>query len=377
MRLQMLVLTLLLCATGTTFAQKPADSAAFIIRLGKDTTVIERYVRTPDQLIVEAVQRSPATSVHRLVVDVNRAGAVSRAIYAMSQPNASQPTLQRTITFSADSASIVTVQRGTSRTQSAAARDAIPIAGPFFAPYELAIMRAVSRAKGDSVALLSGTEIVRIPVARIGRDSVTLTNQFGEPMRAHVDAAGRILHLHTPAFTTVERTRWVNLDELVREFAARDASGKGLGPLSPRHTYRERVGQANIWVDYSRPAARGRPVWGGLVPYGAVWRTGANEAAHLATDRTIQLGDLTLEPGTYTLFLLPTETDLTLIVNRGTGMSGLERDSAQDIGRVKLDKQTLDQPVESFIIEVQPTTTGGVLAFAWDRTRGSIPIVVK
>jgi hypothetical protein len=64
-------------------------------------------------------------------------------------------------------------------------------------------------------------------------------------------------------------------------------------------------------------------------------------------------------------------------VNRGTGMSGLERDSAQDIGRVKLDKQTLDQPVESFIIEVQPTTTGGVLAFAWDRTRGSIPIVVK
>ena len=376
MRTQMLACTLLVCAATAALGQQP-DSAAFIIRLGTDTTTIERYIRTPDQLVVEAVQRSPTTSVHRLVVDVNRSGAVSRAVYAVSQPNASQPTLERTITFAGDSANIVTVQQGASRTQSAAARDAIPLAGPFYAPYELAIMRALSRAKGDSVALLSGTNVVRIPVARVGRDSVTLSNQFGEPMRAHVDAAGRILHLHTPAFTTVERIRWVDLDALVREFAARDATGKGLGMLSPRHTYRTRVGQANIWVDYSRPAARGRPVWGRLVPFGAVWRTGANEAAHFATDRTLQLGDITLEPGTYTLFLLPTETDMTLIVNRGTGMSGLERDSAQDLGRVKLDRQTLDRPAESFTIEVQQTTAGGVLAFAWDRTRGSIPIVVK
>jgi hypothetical protein len=371
----MLVFTLLLCAASAAFGQEPADSAAFIIRLGTDTTVIERYIRTADQLMVEAVQRSPTTSVHRLVVDVDRSGVVSRAVYAVSQPNSSQPTLQRTTTFAGDSASIVTVQQdGASRTQGTAARDAIPIAGPFFSPYELAIMRAVSRARGDSVALLSGTNVVRIPVARVGRDSVTLANQFGEPMRAHVDAAGRILHLHTPAFTTVERTGWVNLDELVREFAARDATGKGLGPLSPRHTYRARVGEANIWVDYSRPSARGRPVWGGLVPFGAVWRTGANEAAHFATDRTVQLGDLTLDPGTYTLFLLPTETDLTLIVNRGTGMSGLERDSAQDVGRVKLDKKTLDPPAESFTIDVLER---GVLAFSWDRMRGLIPIVVK
>lgn len=376
MRTQMLACTLVICAATAAFGQQ-ADSAAFIIRLGTDTTVIERYIRTPDQLIVEAVQRSPETSVHRLVIDVNRSGAVSRAVYAVNRPNGNQPTLERTITFAGDSANVVTVQQGASRTQRAAARDAIPLAGPFYAPYELAIMRALSRAKGDSVALLSGTNVVRIPVARVGRDSVTLTNQFGEPMRAHVDAAGRILHLHTPAFTTVERMRWVDLDALVREFAARDATGKGLGMLSPRHTYRTRVGEANIWVDYSRPAARGRPVWGALVPFGAVWRTGANEAAHFATDRTLQLGDLTLEPGTYTLFLLPTETDMTLIVNRGTGMSGLERDSAQDLGRVKLDRQTLERPAESFTIEVQQTTAGGVLAFAWDRTRATVPVVVK
>jgi hypothetical protein len=258
------------------------------------------------------------------------------------------------------------------------ARNAIPIVGPFYSPYELAVMRAVAgKSPKTRVYLLGGNDTVGIPIERLGRDSVTLTNQFCEPMRAHVDASGRILHLHTPAFTTVERLRWIDLDALTREFAARDSVGKGLGALSPRHTYRTRVGAANIWVDYSRPGMRGRPIWGALVPYGAVWRMGANEAAHFATDRTIELGTLTLVPGTYTLFLLPTADDWTLIVNSGTGMSGLERDATKDIGRVKLEKQTVERPIEAFTIEVQEANGQGRLVVAWDRTRASVPIVVK
>lgn len=375
MRSQTMLGLLLLCAAASAGAQQ-ADSAAFIIRLGNDTTAVERYIRTADQLVAEALQRSPSTMVHRLVFDIDRKGTVSRAAYEIRPPDGNA-VLQRTITFGGDSAGITTVQRGATREQRVSARSAIPIAGPFYTPYELAIMRAVTKPRGDSVPLLAGTNVVRIPVARAGRDSVTLTNQFGEPMRAHVDAQGKLLHLHTPAFTTVERLRWVDFDGLVREFAARDASGKGLGPLSPRHAYRVRVGEANIWVDYSRPAMRGRPVWGGLVPYGAVWRTGANDASHFATDRAIQLGSLTLEPGTYTLFLQPTAQDWMLIVNRGTGMSGLERDSALDVGQVKLEKKTLDQPVEWFTIDVQPSDAGGVLSFAWDRAGASIPLTVK
>jgi hypothetical protein len=314
---------------------------------------------------------------HRLVIDFGPQGSVRRAHWAVSRPGSETHVLERTITFAGDSAAVVTTQGGAPNTRRVLARNAIPIAGPFYSPYELAVMRAVAgKSRQARVHLLAG-DTVGIPIERVGADSVTLTNQFGEPMRAHIDASGHLLHLHTPAFTTLERLRWLDLDNLARAFAARDSVGKGLGALSPRQTYRTRVAGANIWVDYSRPAMRGRPIWGALVPFGTVWRLGANDATHFATDRQIELGGLSLAPGTYTLFLLPTADEWTLIVNRGTGMSGLERDESKDVGRVKLEKQMLERPVESLTIEVQEANGQGRLALAWERTRGLVNFVVK
>jgi hypothetical protein len=373
------MLALALSGVRAAFAQR-ADSATFIVRLGNDTTSIERYIRTADQLMVEAVSRSPSTTLHRFVFDVNAQNNVRRASYMVSAPGREQPLLQRTVTFIGDSATVVNEQGGQARTQRVAARDVVPMAGPFYTPYELAIMRAVNAGGTKaSVNLLANTNLVEIPIERLGRDSVSLNNQFGEPMRAHIDARGRLLHLHTPAFTTVERTRWVNLDALAKDFAARDAVGKGLGMLSPRQTYRSKIGEANVWIDYSRPAMRGRPVWGALVPFGGVWRMGANDAAHLSTDRTLQIGDVSVPPGTYTLFLLPTANDWTLIINKQTGMSGLDYDAAQDVGRVKLNLQSVSSPAESFTISLNANTNsnGGTISVMWDRTRGSIPFTVR
>ncbi|HEY0673517.1 MAG TPA: DUF2911 domain-containing protein, partial [Longimicrobiales bacterium] len=270
------LITPLAGATTPLFAQQRADSAAFIVRIGKDTTSVERYVRTADQLIVEAAQRSPATTLHRLVLDLDAAHNVRKAVYTVSRPGSAEPVQRRTTTFTGDSATIVVEQGGQTRTQRVLARNAVPMAGPFYAPYELALMRAVrGTATKASVQLLAGANLVDIPIERIGRDSASLTNQFGEPMRAHIDARGRLLHLHTPAYTTVERLSWIDLDKLAADFAQRDATGKGMGMLSPRQTYRTGVKGANIWIDYSRPGMRGRPIWGALVPFDRVWRTGA------------------------------------------------------------------------------------------------------
>jgi hypothetical protein len=118
---------------------------------------------------------------------------------------------------------------------------------------------------------------------------------------------------------------------------------------------------------------RGRPIWGSLVPYDKVWRMGANDAAHIAIDRTVDLGGVTLRPGTYTLFLLPTANEWTLIVNRQTGMSGLDYNEKNDVGRVKMQLQPLQNPAEQFTIAVVNKN----LAVAWAGTRGSVPITVK
>ncbi len=368
---------LLFSATALS-AQQPADSAAFIIRLGNDTTSVERYVRTGQQLAIEAVQRSPSTTLHRLLIDFDRNQNPVRAEYTLRRPGETQWLARRITTYAGDSATVVTEQGGQTRTQRVAARQGLPMAGPFYAPYELVIMRAVRGANmKSSVQLLAGTNLVDIPVERVARDSVALNNQFGEPMRAHIDQRGRLLHLHTPAYTTVERLKWVNLEQLAADFAQRDATGKGMGMLSPRQTYRVSVGGANIWIDYSRPGMRGRPIWGALVPYDRVWRTGANEAAHLSTDRTLQFGDVTLTPGTYTLFLVPSANEWSLIFNRQTGMSGLDYDASQDVGKVTLSKEATSQPVEWFTISVNDTEAGGTLAFAWDRKRASVPFNVR
>lgn len=344
-------------AAGAPLQAQRTDSAAFIIRLGNDTTVVERYIRTANQITIEAVQRSPSTVVHRLVLELTPTGAVTSGDYSAQRPGVAGNLGQRKI--------------------------AVPpghfvVAGPFFATYELAMMHALGSGKNKTdVRMLTAQDTVVIPFERVGRDSLTLTNQFGEPMRAHVDESGRLLHLHTPAYVTVERVKWLDLDAVTREFAARDAAGKGLGPLSPRYAARHRVGSANVWVDYSRPAARGRPIWGGLVPHGKVWRMGANDAAHISFDKPIEVGGVTLQPGTYTLFLLPAANEWTLIFNRRTGISGLDHDEKQDAARVKLELQTLERPAEQFTIDARENAGGGVLGVAWGGVRGTVPFTVK
>ena len=317
--------------------------------------------------------------LHRMVTELPPRGEVSRSVYTATRPGSAEPFFTRTITFEGDSATVTNSQGGTTRTRRVAARNnAIPIAGPFYSPYEMAMMRAAAgRQPRATVQLLQPDATVDIPLERVHADSLALTNQFGEPMRARVDARGRLLNLHTPAFTTVERIAWLELEPWAREFAARDAAGRGMGPLSPRQASRASAAGSNLWLDYGRPSMRGRPIWGALVPYGTVWRMGANDAAHFATDRRVRLGDRTLEPGTYTLFLLPTADAWTLVVNRKTGISGLEHDAAADVARVPMSRETLERPVEQFTMELRPAADGATLYVAWDRAAGTVPIRVE
>jgi hypothetical protein len=377
--IQTLVIASLLLAPVAAPAQERADSAAFVVRLGRDTTSIERVVSTRAMVVAEAVQRSPTTMLHRMVTELTPRGEVSRSVYTVTRPGSAEPFFTRTVTYEGDSATVANAQQGGgTRTRRVAARNAIPIAGPFYSPYEMAMMRAAAgRQPRATVQLLQPDATVDIPLERIHADSLTLTNQFGEPMRARVDSRGRLLNLHTPAFTTVERVAWLELEPWVREFAARDAAGRGMGPLSPRQASRASIGGSNLWLDYGRPSMRGRPIWGALVPFGTVWRMGANDAAHFATDRRVRLGDLALEPGTYTLFLLPTADAWTLVVNRRTGISGLEHDASADVARVPMSRETLERPVEQFTMELRPAANGASLYVAWDRVAGTVPIRVE
>ena len=138
--------------------------------------------------------------------------------------------------------------------------------------------------------------------------------------------------------------------------------------LSPRQTAYAPFAQGPIFISYGSPAVRERTVWGGtLVPFDTVWRTGANEATHLATSKTIQFGDLTLAPGLYTLWLHHTRTGTSMIVNKQVGQWGTGYNAANDLGRVQLQVAATPSHVEDFTITVRPVPgqPRGMIDFAW------------
>jgi len=136
------------------------------------------------------------------------------------------------------------------------------------------------------------------------------------------------------------------------------------------------VGENHIKITYGRPHTKDpktgepRTIWGGLVPYGAVWRTGANEATVLATEKPIVLGGQALAAGKYSLFTVPTATGGELIINRKTGQWGIPyreaEEKANEIARVALSRADETTALEQFTISITPTgPSAGTIKFAW------------
>lgn len=142
-------------------------------------------------------------------------------------------------------------------------------------------------------------------------------------------------------------------------------------PMSPPATAEGMIGGKKVTVKYHAPSVRGRKIMGDLVPYGKVWRTGANDATTLVTEGDLMIGDLRVPAGTYTLYTLPGESEWKLIVNKQTGQWGTEYKEAEDLGRVNLMAKKTSAPVEKFTISVE----GDMLKMAWENTELSAPVM--
>ena len=132
-------------------------------------------------------------------------------------------------------------------------------------------------------------------------------------------------------------------------FDGRVLRNGGWFTLTPSHS-----GPSRITIDYGQPHARGREIFGGLVPYGEVWRLGANWATRLTLDFDVRFGDLDVPRGEYTLFMLPRENGGDLIVSRQTRQWGTDYDPSQDFGRTAIRHRDLAETVPSLAITLAP-----------------------
>ena len=159
--------------------------------------------------------------------------------------------------------------------------------------------------------------------------------------------------------------------------------------VSPQETITANIDGNNLKIVYSRPYSKDpksgeiRKIWGKLVPYGKVWRTGANEATLLTTEQPVVMGGTTVPAGTYSLFTLPAaDGTAKLIINKRTGQWGIpykeQSEATNELARIDLKKDTLDKTVDQFTMAIEPNPSGGgVLKMMWENTQFSVPFTVK
>jgi hypothetical protein len=357
-----------------------ADDGNFLYRLGRDTTSVEHYTRSAARLEIDQVGRAPRV-LHRHYTYDYANGALTHLNVVVTTPGGASPF--QTIDATADADSFRTsIQNGSSAAQHVAAvvpKSACVISGTSpWAIYEGVLQRFVA-GKADTVSMplyfLGAPNMNVLWLKKLGRDSVLLANDHLDVFHVKVDKQGRVQGVLPIAGTAkfgVTRQATLDVDAMAKAFAGREQSGTGLGTLSPRDTTRaENAGGASVWVDYSRPAMRGRDIYGGIVPYGEVWRTGANAATQLQTDRPLDFGGTVVPAGKYTLWSVVNPTSWKLLVNTQTGQWGTEHDAAKDAYTVAMTTSVLPEPVERFTIRVVPTSAGGVLEMDWASTRAS------
>ncbi len=359
-----------------------SQARGFVVRLGTDTVLIERFERSGDRIDGTILRQIPQTVLQKYTIRFNADGSVTSYeqtnTRADGTPLPNAPSTPLKITFTADSVFRDVVQNNQPVSLRAAApRGTLPVVANATLGTELAI-QAVKR--GVQVHTIGVNAQQAAPnalnVRIIGSDSAEVIaggfrtgfklNQNGQIIRG--DGS-----LTTQKFIATPDAS-VNISAVAAAWAAKDAAGQSMGAASPRDTVTATVAGTNIWIDYGRPAKRGRAIWGALVPYDTTWRFGANAATQFRTDKDIEIGGVTLQAGMYSLWLYPTATQSFLVVNSQTGQWGTSYDGSKDIARIPLEAHmSLPTSEERFRIFVQ----GDMLMMHWDRGGYGVKIKAK
>lgn len=145
---------------------------------------------------------------------------------------------------------------------------------------------------------------------------------------------------------------------------------------SPSSTAHHEKNGLEVTVEYCRPYKKNRAIFGGLVPYGKIWRTGANEATIIKFTKNVTIAGKELKAGTYTLWSIPSPNEWQIVINSEVGQWGTEYDEAKDILRVTAKAEKLPIALEMLIIDFTDVSDGIEMLIKWDTTIVKVPITI-
>lgn len=363
----------------------PAQTTTYLTRLGTDTVAAERVTVRGNTIEGVLLNRSPMVRTTTYTLTMRAPGRPERLTYTARRPDGSPVGGFRSVEMRWVGDTVIStgvVSDDSSVTRKVAAKGGLPFLSNSVIPFQLVIagMRA---AKADTATIVAVAPLApqtnALPARRTGPTSAQVA-YFGDPMELTLDRAGRVLKVDgakTTNKTLLEVARGVDVAALATAFGARERQAGAMGQASPRDTVRATIAGQALWVDYSRPSRRGRAIWGGIVPHGQVWRTGANAATQFHTPVDLVMGGEAIPAGTYTLFTLPAaDGSAQLIVNRQTKQWGTEYRQDQDLARIPMQRKQAS-PTERFTIALTPVGEGGQLEIVWDTTAYVVPFTVK
>jgi hypothetical protein len=336
-----------------------AQARVFLVKLGADTVAVERVVRTGNRIEGVIVRHIPATSMLKYTIELGKDGRVTsyeqgsyRADGSPTPANAQTgaAAVGLKMTFAGDSVIREVPVNG----QPVVRRTAVPggtlpaIAGSWLAT-EMQVAATRKDGKANLIGFASSANAATSPDIRIlTRDSAEIVTQ-GFRVGVRTDKAGRLVHgdgsLTTQKYD-VTLAKDMDVLALASAWASKEAAGSVAAPTNTPDSVVATIGKAHVVILYSRPARRGRELWGKLVPFDTTWRLGADYATQLKTDADLDIGGTRIAAGTYTLWLLPSQGQSYLLVNTRLQdprdpmrrLWGTQWDPAGDIARIPLEK---------------------------------------
>ncbi len=375
------------CQTTPEWAPSPDEPRAFVSTLGTDTVAVEVFIRDGNVIEGVIVARVPYTNSTEYRAVLDEYGHISSLSIDRTTP-ASNPDgegpLGASMTIEGDQASIVR-EGGGNREESAVTvpQGVIPRFGGA-SPNSMFVFEQVAhqlQEGGEGVMLLgfSGAD-ARMNASRVVSPDTISMDYFGYSFYGWSDDQGQLLGVSGAATTAKVEVRRIEpflVGEMAERWAALDAAGEGIGTPSPGATAEATIAGADLQIQYSQPAKRGRDIWGGLVPNGAVWRTGANAATQFSTSKDLSLGGTDLPAGSYSLWSIYNDGTFELIVNAQTNQWGTQHDGEQDLFKVEMESSNLTDSAERFTISFAQTDNGGQIVLDWDATRYTASFMVK
>jgi hypothetical protein len=384
--------TLFAVALAVPLSASAAQSGGYVATLGSDTLHVESFTRTGDLISGTIVTRSPLTRVARYELRFEN-GKPSR--YELrttrgdgspdpgSGANANLILTGDSITREVIGADGQTTSQKIHAPSLTLPGPSLPYVGVSYLMYEFAFADARTRQQpaGESTVrfiTMNPRQVQSFPtrVWFIGTDSVEM-DYFGVARSGYrLDASGGLARADWTGTTyryRITRVNQVDVERIAVAWSAKDRAGTSMGALSPRDTSRASIGATSIAIEYSRPSQRGRTIWGDVVPWGRVWRLGADVATHVQFSGDVRLGEADIPAGRYTMWMLPVESgESQLIVSRAVNIFGTQYSPANDLVRIPMrrDVEPSDSRQERLTIDV----VAGRLRVRWSDVIWSVPL---